>query len=106
MNHIVLILYILCAVADTVTIIVSGFIYRKFRYKALKYLSIVMSGALLSMLVEAARIYSRIVPVDMYFLKQVVYFVFDPVGKSCNFSCFLYWHLLFSVKKFPGNLKS
>ncbi len=64
-----------------------------------------MSGALLSMLVEAARIYSRIVPVDMYFLKQVVYFVFDPAGEILQF--FLLPVLAFAVfgKEIPRKLK-
>ncbi len=72
MNHFVLVLYFLCSIADMITIVISGFLYRKLRIKALKYLVFIMIGALLSMLVKLVRIYSRIVPAHIVVSRTLV----------------------------------
>ncbi len=106
MNHIIFILYILCAIADMVIIVISGFLYRKFNSAVYKYLVIVMTGALFSLIVETVRIYSRIVPAEMGLVTSIVYYIFDPAGEILQF--FFLPLLAYSIfdKKIPKALRT
>ena len=85
MNHVVFVLYLLCLVLDILTIVISAFLYREYRYRAFKYLSLLMSGALLSMLVEAFRTYGVLISDDIGGLQQLVYLTLEPAGEVLQF---------------------
>ena len=85
MNHFVFILYLLCLVLDILTIVISALLYWEYRYRVFKYLSLLMSGALLSMLVEAFRTYGVLINDDIGGLQQLVYLTLEPAGEVLQF---------------------
>ncbi|MCK5672900.1 MAG: helix-turn-helix transcriptional regulator [Spirochaetales bacterium] len=104
MNHFSMILYVLCCIACAATILISGLLYRKFGHKAFKYLSLLMVGAMLLMLVEAVRTYSNIANTDMEIFKRIVYLTLNPIGEMIQF--FMFPAVAFAAvgKKFPHKL--
>ena len=103
-NHKVLLIYILCYVLDSVTILISVLMYRKYRHKAYKYLALLMIGALLSMLVEAIRTFNAVVPENLAVIQKYGYIVLTPVGEGLQL-LFLPMLAFAAVgKKFPSGL--
>lgn len=101
MDHFAMILYILCCIACSTTILISGLLYRKFGHKAFKYLSLLMVGAMLLMLVEAVRTYSSIVTADMETFKRIVYLTLNPIGEMIQFLMFPAVAFAAVGKKYP-----
>jgi len=104
MNHFVIILYVFCCILDGVTILGSWLLYRKFGYKAFKYLSMLMIGATLLMLVEALRTYASIAKTDITIINRVVYLLFVPTGELIQFLVFPIVAFAAVGKKFPVRL--
>jgi hypothetical protein len=104
MNHFVIILYVLCCILDAVTILGSWLLYRKFGHKAFKYLSMLMIGATLLMLVEALRTYASIAKTDITIINRVVYLVLEPSGEVIQFLMFPIVAFSAVGKKFPVRL--
>lgn len=104
MNHFVIILYVLCCIADGVTILGSWLLYRKFGHKAFKYLSILMAGAFLLMLVEALRTYGSIAKADITIINRAAYLLLVPSGEIIQFLMFPIVAFAAVGKKFPARL--
>jgi len=104
MNHFALILYIVCCVLDTATILISGLLYKKYRHKAFNYLAILMFGAMLSMLVEAVRAYGRISAADIGVFEHLFYLIFEPAGEIISFIMLPVVAFAAVGKEFPGRL--
>ena len=85
MNHLVLVLYILCLVLDSAVILISSLLYKEYGHKALKYLAWLMFGAMLSMLVEALNTYCSLIPVGIKPIAYTVYLILDPAGEVLQF---------------------
>jgi DNA-binding CsgD family transcriptional regulator len=85
MNHFVFVLYLLCLVLDMLTIVISAFLYREYRSRVFMYLSLLMSGALLSMLVEAFRTYGVLISDDIGEFQRLVYLTLEPAGEILQF---------------------
>ncbi len=99
-----MILYVFCCIACSATILIAGLLYRKFGHKAFKYLSLLMVGAMLLMLVEAVSTYSSIVTADMETFKLRVYLTLNPVGEMIQFLMFPALAFAAVGKKFPVKL--
>ena len=99
-----MILYVLCCIACSVTILVAGLLYRKFGHKAFKYLSLLMVGGMLLMLVEAVNTYSSIATADMETFKHIVYLTLNPIGEMIQFLMFPAVAFAAVGKKFPVKL--
>ena len=104
MNHFAMILYVLCCIACAATILISGLLYRKFGHKAFKYLSLLMVGAMLLMLMEAVSTYSSIVTADMETFKQIIYLTLNPIGEMIQFLMLPAEAFAAAGKKFPHKL--
>ena len=85
MNHLVLVLYILCLVLDSAVILISSLLYKEHGHRVFKYLAWLMFGAMLSMLVEALRTYGSLIPVDLAAIDYIVYLILDPAGEVLQF---------------------
>ena len=86
------------------TILISGLLYSKFKHKAFKYLSLLMTGAMLLMLVEAVNTYSSITTTDMETFKRIVYLTLNPIGELIQFLMFPAVAFAAVGKKFPHKL--
>ena len=104
MHHFAMFLYVLCCIACAATILIAGLLYRKFGHKAFKYLSLLMVGGMLLMLVEAVRTYSSIVTADMETFKRIVYLTLNPIGELIQFLMFPAVAFAAVGKKFPHKL--
>ena len=104
MNHFAMILYVLCCIACAATILISGLLYRKFGHKAFKYLSLLMAGGMLLMLVEAVSTYNSIATTDMKTFKRIVYLTLNPAGEMIQFLMFPAVAFAAVGKKFPHKL--
>jgi DNA-binding CsgD family transcriptional regulator len=99
-----MLLYVFCCIADAATILISRLLYRKFGHKAFKYLSILMTGAFLLMLVEAVRTYGSIANADTSIITRVIYLVFVPSGEVIQFLIFPIVAFAAVGKKVPDRL--
>ena len=97
-------LYVLCCIACAATILIAGLLYRKFGHKAFKYLSLLMVGGMLLMLVEAVRTYSSIASADMETFRCIVYLTPNPIGEIIQFLMFPAVAFAAVGKRFPRKL--